>query len=135
MRRIALVLLATVAVVSSASAQQEARSRSDFSLKSATSTARSSLTQSRTGPGGRLGYFFTDHLAVEGEGAWVPAKAGNGIDVSYIPLRAKLALNAAAREHVGSCSARACNRCYKRDYDLSDDGATGNVGFRLGLGE
>ena len=33
------------------------------------------MTQGRAGPGARLGYFFTDHLAIEAEGAWVPAEA------------------------------------------------------------
>ncbi len=94
------------------------------------------MTQARTGPGARLGYFFTDHLAIEAEGAWVPAEGKDGVQVSYIPLRAKLALNAPIGEHTGFVfGAGYVKSLYKRNYDLSDDGVTGSVGIRLGLGD
>ena len=94
------------------------------------------ITQGRAGPGARLGVFFTDHLAIEAEGAYVPAEGRNGVDVSYIPLRAKLALNALASEHLGFMfGAGLVHTLYKKDYDLSDNGATGSIGIRLGLGD
>ncbi len=136
MRRLALVLLATVAVVSTASAQR--RGAFEVGLFPQISYFDRSLviTQGRAGPGARLGYFFTDHLAIEAEGAWVPAKGRAATDVSYIPLRAKLALNALAGEHVGFVlGAGYVQSLYKRDYDLSDAGVTGSVGIRLGVGE
>ena len=56
--------------------------------------------------------------------------------VSYIPLRAKLALNVPAGEHVGLHVRRRVRAvALKRDYDLSDAGVTGSVGVRLGLGD
>ena len=84
MRRTALVLLATVAVVSSASAQQKRRVRGrpfpqlsyfDRSLR---------WSRARPARAARLGYFLTDHLAIEAEGAWVPAK-GRSVDVVLRP--------------------------------------------------
>jgi outer membrane protein OmpA-like peptidoglycan-associated protein len=66
----------------------------------------------------------------------VPAKGRDRVNVSYIPLRAKLALNAQAGEHVGFVfGAGYVQSLYKRDYDLSDHGVTGSVGMRLGLGD
>jgi len=136
MRRFALVLLATVAVVSKATAQHAGQF--EFGLFPQVSYFDRSLriTQGRTGPGGRLGIFLSDHLAIEGEGAYVPAEGALGTDVSYIPLRAKLALNVPAGEHVGLVfGAGYVHTLYRKDYDLSDDGATGSIGVRLGLGD
>jgi outer membrane protein OmpA-like peptidoglycan-associated protein len=136
MRRIALVLLATVAVVSTASAQRKGAFEVGLFPQISYFDRSLVIVQARTGPGARLGYFFTDHLAIEAEGAWVPAEGRFGTDVSYIPLRAKLALNALAGEHVGFVlGAGYVQSLYKRDYDLSDAGVTGSVGIRLGVGE
>ena len=135
MRRLVLALLATIAGATNAAAQ---RGTFEVGLFPHISYFDRSLviTQGRAGPGGRLGYFITDHLAVEAEGAWVPTEGRDGADVSYIPLRAKLALNAQASEHVGFLIAGGyVHSMLKRDYDFSDDGVTGSVGVRLGLGE
>ncbi len=136
MRTPALALFATVAVVSQAQGQQAGTielglfpqvSYFDNSLR---------LEQGRGGPGARLGIFFTDHLAVEGEGAWVPTPGPNDSDVSYVPLRARLAYNIKTGEHVGLVLGGGyVHTLYKRDRDVSDDGATGSVGLRLGVGE
>ena len=136
MRRLALVLLATVAVVSSASAQQKGAFEVGLFPQLSYFDRSLVIEQAKAGPGARLGYFFTDHLAIEAEGAWVPAKGKDRVDVSYLPLRAKLALNARAGEHVGFVlGAGYVQSLYKRDYDLSDAGVTGSVGMRLGLGD
>jgi outer membrane protein OmpA-like peptidoglycan-associated protein len=136
MRRIALVLLATVAVVPMASAQQKGAFEVGLFPQLSYFDRSLVIEQAPAGPGARLGYFFTDHLAIEAEGAWVPAKGRDRVDVSYIPLRAKLALNAMAGEHVGFVlGAGYVQSLYKRDYDLSDAGVTGSVGIRLGLGD
>ncbi len=136
MRRIVMALVATVAVASEISAQQ--RGAFEIGLFPQVSYFDRSLvmSQGRAGPGARLGYFFTDKLAIEVEGAWVPAKGRDDVNVSYIPLRAKLALNALVGEHFGFVfGAGYVQSMYKRDYDLSDAGATGSVGVRLGLGD
>ena len=136
MRRIALVLLATVAVVSSASAQQKGAFEVGLFPQLSYFDRSLVMTQSRTGPGARLGYFFTDNLAIEAEGAWVPAEGRNDVQVSYIPLRAKLALNVPIGEHTGFVfGAGYVKSLYKRNYDLSDNGVTGSAGIRLGLGD
>ncbi|MEP6688430.1 MAG: OmpA family protein [Gemmatimonadales bacterium] len=136
MRRIALTLLATVAVVSTASAQHKGAFEVGLFPQISYFDRSLVITQGRAGPGARLGYFFTDHLAIEAEGAWVPTKGRDNADVSYIPLRAKLALNALIGEHSGFVfGAGYVQSLYKRDYDFSDAGVTGSVGLRLGLGD
>jgi OOP family OmpA-OmpF porin len=136
MRRIALVLLATVAVVSTASAQRKGAFEVGLFPQISYFDRSLVIVQARTGPGARLGYFFTDHLALEAEGAWVPAEGKGGVDVSYIPLRAKLVLNAPIGEHAGVLfGAGYVQSLYKRDYDLSDAGVTGSAGLRLGVGD
>jgi outer membrane protein OmpA-like peptidoglycan-associated protein len=135
MRRLVLALLATTAGATQAAAQ---RGTFEVGLFPNVSYFDRSLVinQGSAGPGGRLGFFITDHLAIEGEGAWVPAEGRGGVDVSYVPLRAKVALNAWTGEHVGFLIAAGyVHSMLKRDYDFSDDGATGSIGMRLGLGE
>jgi len=136
MRSVVLTLLASTAVVSQGAAQQAGTfevglfphlSYFDRSLR---------MEQAKAGPGGRLGFFVTDHFAVEAEGAWVPAEGALDADVSYVPLRAKLALNVPAGEYTGFIvGAGFVHTLYRRDYDLSDNGVTGSVGLRLGLGD
>lgn len=136
MRRTILALLATIAVVSKASAQHKGAFEVGLFPNVSYFDRSLVITQGRAGPGARLGYFFTDHLAIEAEGAWVPAEGRNSTNVSYIPLRAKLAYNFGNNEHVGFVVAAGyVQSLYKRDYDLSDAGATGSVGVRLGLGD
>ena len=94
------------------------------------------LDQAKAGPGGRLGILFSNHFAVEGEGAWVPTHGPNDSDVSYVPLRAKLAYNIKAGEHVGVIFAGGyVHTLYRRDRHVSDNDVTGSFGVRLGLRE
>jgi outer membrane protein OmpA-like peptidoglycan-associated protein len=137
MRRYALALLATVAA--SAEAYGQNAGTFELSLFPHLSYWDKSLDfdQGRAGPGGRIGFHFTDHLAIEGEGAYVPTNTkGEDADVSYIPIRAKLAYNIHAGEHTGLIlGAGYVYSKYGRDADFSDNGATVGVGLRLGLGD
>jgi outer membrane protein OmpA-like peptidoglycan-associated protein len=135
MRSRVLSLLVTLAAAVPAAAQQ--KGTFELGLYPNVSYFDRSLVmvQGKAGPGARLGYFFTDHLALEGEAAWVPAEGAFQSDVSYIPLRARLAYNIPAGEHSAVViGAGFVESLLKRDYDLSDAGATGSVGVRLGLG-
>ncbi len=92
------------------------------------------LNQATAGPGGRLGFFFTDRLAVEADWSWVPTDAPNG-DVKYMPLHARLALNFPAGTGVGLILGGGyTNTRFRETYRFSDHGATGNAGIRLGTG-
>ena len=136
MRRIALALLAVVAVASEAAAQQAGTFEVGLFPQISYFDRSLVMSQGRAGPGGRLGFHFSDRLAVEAEGAFVPADGRDGSKVSYIPIRAKLAFNVPVGEHVGIVlGAGYVHTSYKKDYDLSDNGATGSVGLRLGLGD
>jgi outer membrane protein OmpA-like peptidoglycan-associated protein len=136
MRRSIVGLMAALAVVSTAAAQQRGTFEVGLFPNISYFDRTLVISQGQAGPGARLGFFFTDHFAIEGEGAWVPAEGRDGADVSYIPLRAKLAYNLRAGEYVGIVlGAGYVQSLYKRDYDLSDAGATGSIGLRLGLGE
>ncbi len=92
------------------------------------------LNQATAGPGGRLGFFFTDRLAVEADWSWVPTDAPNG-EVKYMPLHARLALNFPAGTGVGFILGGGyTNTRFRDSYRFSDHGATGNAGIRLGTG-
>ena len=94
------------------------------------------LNQATAGPGARLGFFVTDRLAIEAEGSWVPTNGPNDVDVKYMPLHARLVLNFPASEHVGVLIGGGYGHSRFRDgLRLSDHGATGNAGVRLGLGD
>jgi outer membrane protein OmpA-like peptidoglycan-associated protein len=136
MRRRVLSLLATLAAVSPAAAQQAGTFEVGLFPQVSYFDKTLGMVQGRAGPGARLGYHFSEHLGIEAEGAWVPGEGRNGAQVSYIPLRARLALNVPAGEHVGLVfGAGYVQSLYKRDYDLSDAGVTGSAGVRLGLGD
>jgi OOP family OmpA-OmpF porin len=136
MRRRVLSLLATLAAVSPAAAQQAGTFEVGLFPQVSYFDKTLIMVQGRTGPGARLGYFFTDHLGLEAEAAWVPAEGANVSHVSYIPLRARLALNVPGGEHYNFVfGAGYVHSLYKRDYDLSDGGVTASAGVRLGIGE
>jgi outer membrane protein OmpA-like peptidoglycan-associated protein len=137
MRRVSLALLATVAVAAEASAQKAGTVEVGLFPNISYFDRSLHLPQGPAGPGGRLGIFFTDHLAVEGEGAWVPVDGRDPTPrVAYIPLRGKLALNVPTSEHTALVfGAGYVHTMYRRDADGSDDGATGSVGIRLGIGD
>ena len=94
------------------------------------------LNQANAGPGARLGYFFSDRLAIEAEGSWVPTSGPNDVDVKYMPLHARLVLNFPTSEHVGVFLGGGYTHTRFRDgLRLTDHGVTGNAGIRLGLGD
>jgi outer membrane protein OmpA-like peptidoglycan-associated protein len=90
--------------------------------------------QGSGGGGVRIGFFPVRHFLLEGEGGFVPAKAYDGLRVSYIPLRARLLFNLPVGEHgaflLGGGYAR---NEFRRDIDTHEDGVTGLLGVRLGL--
>lgn len=90
--------------------------------------------QGSGGGGIRLGFFPARQLELEAEGAFVPTEGRGGLRVSYIPLRARLLFNLPAGEHsaflVGGGYAR---NEFRRGLNTQEDGATGLLGFRLGL--
>ena len=136
MRTYALALCVTVAVVSQVQGQRPGSvelglypniSYFDNSLR---------LSQGRAGPGGRLGFFVSRYLAVEGEIAWVPVDGPFNTDVAFIPIRAKLALNIPTSEHSAIVLGGGfVHTMYRRDAHTSDNGATAGAGLRLGLGD
>ncbi len=135
MRNVAFALLATAAVASQATAQQAGTFEVGLFPQVSYFDRSLGLSQSRAGPGARLGFFLSDRLAIEGEGAYVPNDGINDTRVSYIPLRAKLALNLPAGEYVGFVFGGGfVHTLYRRGYHLSDNGVTGSAGIRLGLG-
>jgi len=136
MRTPLLSLLATVAALSQAAAQQAGTLELGLFPNVSYFDRSLVITQGRTGPGARLGYFFTDHLAVEGEAAWVPAEGRLSTSVRYIPLRARLTYNFPVTEHTSLLlGAGFVESLYRKDYHLSDAGATAGAGIRLGLGD
>lgn len=135
MRNVALALLASAASISQAAAQQAGTFEAGVFPQVSYFDRSLEMVQARAGGGARLGVFLTDHLTLEGEGAFVPGEGRDGVNVSYIPLRAKVALNLPAGEHAGLVVGGGfVHTLYRRDYHLSDNGVTGSAGIRLGLG-
>ncbi len=136
MRRYALALLATVA----ASAEAYGQNAGSFELGLFPQLSywdkSLGLDQGQAGPGARIGYHFTDHFSIEAEGAYVPAtRESDDADASYIPIRGRLAYNLHAGEHSGLIfGAGFVYSKYGKDLDFKDNGATGSIGLRLGLG-
>ena len=136
MRKFALVLTAAVAAASEAQAQRAGTFEVGVFPTIAYFDRTLNLNQARGGPGARLGFFLTDRIAIEAEGSWVPTNAPNDLDVKYMPLHARLVLNFPAGENVGLLLGAGYSHSRFRDgIRLSDHGATGNAGIRLGLGD
>src|SRR5262245_55611609 len=139
MRRLTVVCTALAAVTTAAHAQQKGVLEIGAFADVAYFDNSLRFDQPEVGPGGRLGYFFTDHVAVEGEGAWVPGNVGpNGQNVDYIPLRIGLAYNTGSPKGLGALiGAGYTHTMYKPDGgdNVSDDGPYGKIGVRLGAGD
>ncbi len=137
MRKFALVLTAAVAVAASEAQAQRAGTFEVGVFPTIAYFDRTlNLNQARGGPGARLGFFLTDRIAIEAEGSWVPTNAPNDVDVKYMPLHARLVLNFPAGEDVGLLlGAGYAHSRFRDGIRLSDHGATGNAGIRLGLGD
>lgn len=90
--------------------------------------------QARAGPGARIGFFVTPAIELEGEAAYVPTEGANGLDVRYLPLRARLLFNLPAGDHGAFLIGGGYTHIeYTGDADGSDDGATALAGVRLGI--
>ena len=137
MRKFAMVLTAAAAVAASEAQAQRAGTFEVGVFPTIAYFDRTlNLNQARGGPGARLGFFLTDRIAIEAEGSWVPTNAPNDVDVKYMPLHARLVLNFPAGENVGLLLGAGYSHSRFRDgIRLSDHGATGNAGIRLGLGD
>src|SRR5262245_60474524 len=138
MRRSTLVGTALVVATTAAHAQQKGVFEIGAFADIAYFDNSLRFDQPKAGPGARLGYFFTDHIAVEGEGAWVKVDAANDNRVDYIPLRIGLTYNAVSGKGLGALiGAGYTHTMYKPDVgdDVSDDGPYGKIGFRLGTGD
>ncbi len=135
MRVPALLIVPTMfaTLVSSAASQQTGV---EFGAFAQASYFEESLgfDQGAGGGGVRLGFFPVRYLELEAEGGFVPTETSDGLNVSYIPLRARLLFNLPVGEHgallIGGGYAR---NEFRRDLDTHEDGVTGLVGARLGL--
>ncbi len=136
MRRFAFALIAASLAASQLQAQRAGNIEVGLFPTIAYFDRALRLTQAKGGPGGRLGFFFSDRLAIEVDGSWVPTEARNNVDVDYMPIHARLALNLPASETVGFVIGGGYTLTRFSDgYDFSDHGATGGLGIRLGLGD
>jgi outer membrane protein OmpA-like peptidoglycan-associated protein len=136
MRRLTLAMVTVLAAASTAQAQEAGTLELSVFPQISYFDRSLSLDQARAGPGGRIGYHYSNHFGVEGEGAWVPTNGTNGINVAYIPFRGRLTYNLLAGEHVGLLlGAGYVHTLYRRDAHASDDGGTASAGVRLGLGD
>ncbi len=136
MRKLALVLIAAMAVPTLSHAQRAGTFEVGVFPTIAYPDRTLDLDNARAGPGARVGFFLTDRIALEAEGSWVPTESDGGLDVKYIPLHARAVFNFPAGEHVGFLIGAGYS--YSRfddEYDFSDHGPSGNAGIRLGLGE
>ena len=138
MRRFTLVCTALVVATTAAHAQQKGVLEIGAFADIAYFDNSLRFDQPKAGPGARLGYFFTDHIAVEGEGAWVKVNGANDTKVDYVPLRIGLAYNTGGSKGLGALvGAGYTHTMYKVSEadDVSDDGPYGKIGFRLGTGD
>jgi len=144
MRKLALVLAAALGAANQLHAQRAGTIEVGVFPTIAYLDKTLHLNQAKAGPGARIGFFLTDRLAVEAEGSWVPTNASNDRDVKYMPLHARLVYNHQASEHVGLLVGAGYSHTRFRDVGardslhpegLSDHGASGNAGIRLGMGD
>jgi outer membrane protein OmpA-like peptidoglycan-associated protein len=91
----------------------------------------------KAGGGGTLGIFVIRNLALEAEGAYTTTSDASGADVSNEPIRGRLTYHIplggyASAIRIGAGYVR---NMYRKDVEFDDDGATGVLGLRWGLGE
>ncbi|HEU4682399.1 MAG TPA: OmpA family protein [Gemmatimonadales bacterium] len=126
--------LLTVLVTSPAASQRAGAF--EFGVFAQASYFEESINFERGAGGGgiRLGFFPVRHLELEAEGAFVPTEGPGGLDVSYVPLRARLLFNMPVGEHGAFLLGGGYVRNeFGRDFDTNESGVTGLVGARLGL--
>jgi outer membrane protein OmpA-like peptidoglycan-associated protein len=93
----------------------------------------------RFGGGGSLGFFLLSNLALEAEGAYTyraPTTDGLGTSVTNLALRGRLSYHIPLGGNASSIRLGAgyVRNLYRKDASFDDDGFTGIVGLRLGLG-
>ncbi len=136
MRRHVLTIVATIALAAPAQAQRAGTLEVGIFPNIAYFDKTLRFDQGSGGPGGRLGFFITDKILIEAEGSWNPVDGPGGLDISYIPLRGRIAFNAPIGDHsafvIGGGYAYTV---YRRDADFEDSGPTGAAGFRFGMGD
>lgn len=136
MRKLALVLAATLGVASQVHAQRAGTIEVGVFPTIAYFDRTLHLNQGTAGPGVRLGYFFTDRLAVEAEGSWVPTNTPDDLKVKYMPLHARLVYNIPAGEHVAVLVGAGYSLSrFRESVRLTDHGPGATAGLRLGLGD
>ena len=136
MRRHVLTLAATFALASTAQAQRAGTFEVGLFPNVAYFDKTLRLDQGSAGPGGRLGFFITEHWLIEAEGSYTPTDAVNGdARIAHVPIRGRVAYNIPAGEHSGVIlGAGYAYTMYRRDADFEDSGPTASAGLRLGLG-
>ena len=143
MRKLALVLTAALGATSQLHAQRAGTIEVGVFPTIAYFDRTLHFNQAKAGPGGRIGFFLTDKIAVEAEGSWVPTNARNDLDVKYMPLHARVVYNLPGGEHWGLLVGAGYGFSRFRDVGardsvhpdgISDHGPSGNAGLRLGLG-
>ena len=129
-----LMAFLTLAVTSPAASQRAGTF--EFGVFAQASYFEESIGFDRGSGGGgiRLGFFPVRNLELEAEGTFVPTEGPGGLDVSYIPLRARLLFNVPVGEHGAVLLGGGFVRNeFGRELDTHENGVTGLVGARLGL--
>jgi hypothetical protein len=137
MRRHALVLAATAALVSTAQAQRAGTFEVGLFPNIAYFDRTLRFDQGSAGPGGRIGFFITDNWVIEGEGSYTRTDAAGGeARIAHVPLRGRIAYNLPAGEHSALIfGVGYAYTVYRHDADFEDSGPTASAGLRLGLGD
>jgi outer membrane protein OmpA-like peptidoglycan-associated protein len=95
--------------------------------------------EDKLGGGGTLGIFVVRNLAIEAEGAYTSTntEGATSLDVSNIPVRGRLTYHIPLGGYASAVRLGAgyVRNMYGEDLDLDDDGVTGVLGLRVGLGE
>ena len=95
--------------------------------------------EDKPGGGGTLGIFFVRNLAIEAEAAYTSTnrEGPTSVTVSNTPVRGRLTYHLPLGGYASAVRLGAgyVRNMYGEDEDLDDDGATGVLGLRVGLGE
>jgi outer membrane protein OmpA-like peptidoglycan-associated protein len=98
--------------------------------------------EDKVGGGGTLGIFVVRNLAIEAEGAFISTNTETGptLDVDNTPIRGRLTYHIplggyASAIRIGAGYVRNMYSSDVDDLDVDDDGATGVLGLRVGLGK
>jgi outer membrane protein OmpA-like peptidoglycan-associated protein len=93
--------------------------------------------EDKFGAGGLLGIFFAKNVALEGDASYTKTHFDTGVpgDFGYLPIRARLAAHVPLGSSYSSLilGAGYVAALYRNDLQETDHGATGLVGFKLGL--